>query len=198
MPTYHRVRLQPSKTLNNRQVAFRGRLRIQPIVTIGHSSSTTPRAHQFGRKSRVTHLKKVHEDTRNTIERQVQHLATKLNINKQPMVFNTGDLVWLHLRKERFPQERKSKLRPRADGPFKVLARYNDNAYKIDLPRDKYNVSDILTPRDRCARCLPVIRYRCHVICLRVGSCHVIMCIASSCFQNLHPSGSPRSFRCPF
>ena len=50
VPTYRRVRLQPSKTLNNRQVSFRGCLRIQPIVTIGHSSSTTPRAHQFGRK----------------------------------------------------------------------------------------------------------------------------------------------------
>jgi len=96
----------------------------------------------------VNHLKKVHEDTRHTIERKVQRLATKLNINKQPMVFNIGDLVWLHLRKERFPQEHKSKLRPRADGPFKVLARYNDNAYKIDIPRDKYNVSDIFNIKD--------------------------------------------------
>ena len=58
------------------------------------------------------------------------------------MVFNPGDLVWLHLRKYRFPNERKSKILPRADGPFKVLARYNNNAYKIDIPRDKYNVSD--------------------------------------------------------
>jgi hypothetical protein len=58
-------------------------------------------------------------------------------------MFNLGDLVWLHLRKERFPNERKSKLLPLTDGPFKVLARYNDNAYKIDIPRDKYNVSDI-------------------------------------------------------
>ena len=71
----------------------------------------------------VTHLKKVHEDTRHTIKRQVQRLATKLNINKQPMVFNIGDLVLLHLRKDHFPIERKSKLLPRADGPFKVLAR---------------------------------------------------------------------------
>ena len=52
------------------------------------------------------------------------------------MIFNIGDLVWLHLRKDHFPEERKSKLRPCADGPFKVLARYNDNAYKIDIPRD--------------------------------------------------------------
>ena len=60
----------------------------------------------------VTHLKKVHEDTINTIERQVQRLATKLNINKHSIVFNIGDLVWLHLRKDRFPQERKPKLQP--------------------------------------------------------------------------------------
>ena len=29
-----------------------------------------------------------------------------------------------------------------------MLARYNDNAYKIDLPRDKYNVSDIFNVKD--------------------------------------------------
>ena len=64
------------------------------------------------------------------------------------MVLKIGDLVWLHLRKDRFPQERKSKLLPRADGPFKVLARYNNNAYKIDIPRDKYNVSDAFNVKD--------------------------------------------------
>ena len=56
--------------------------------------------------------------------------------------------MWLHIRKDRFPQERKSKLLPRADGPFKVLARYNDNAYKVELPRDKYNMSDIFNVKD--------------------------------------------------
>ena len=81
---------------------------------------------------------------------------TKLNINKKPMIFNIGDLVWLHLRKDRFPKERKSKLLPQADGPFKVLARYNNNAYKIDIPRDKYSVSDIfnvkISPRTMVMR----------------------------------------------
>ena len=56
--------------------------------------------------------------------------------------------MWLHLRKDIFANERKSKLLPRADGPFKVLACYNNNAYKIDLPRDKYNVSDIFNVKD--------------------------------------------------
>ena len=29
-----------------------------------------------------------------------------------------------------------------------VLACYNDNAYKIDIPRDQYNVSDIFNVKD--------------------------------------------------
>jgi hypothetical protein len=64
------------------------------------------------------------------------------------MVFEQGDLVWVHLRKDRFPAQRKSKLQPRADGPFKVLERINDNAYKIDLPSEygvstTFNVADL-------------------------------------------------------
>ena len=43
----------------------------------------------------------------------------------------------------------------------------------------------VVMPRDRCARCLRVFRCLCHVICLRVAFCHVIMCIASSCFSKL-------------
>src|SRR3954469_11735451 len=35
-----------------------------------------------------------------------------------------------------------------------------------------------VTPRIRCASCPPVIRRRCHVMCLRVALCHVIICIS--------------------
>jgi len=44
------------------------------------------------------------------------------------------------LRKKRFPQRRKSKLRPRADGPFEILEKIIDNAYKVELPGE-YRVS---------------------------------------------------------
>jgi hypothetical protein len=37
---------------------------------------------------------------------------------------------------------RKSKLLPRADGPFKVEERINDNSYKLDLPAD-FGVSPV-------------------------------------------------------
>ncbi|KAL4386593.1 hypothetical protein GQ457_09G017790 [Hibiscus cannabinus] len=56
------------------------------------------------------------------------------------------------MRKERFPNHRKTKLDPRGDGPFQVLERINNNAYKIDLPCEynvstSFNVSD-LSPFD--------------------------------------------------
>jgi hypothetical protein len=52
------------------------------------------------------------------------------------------------LRKERFPDLRKSKLTPRADGPFKIIEKINDNAYKLELPPEfgvspTFNISDL-------------------------------------------------------
>jgi hypothetical protein len=59
-----------------------------------------------------------------------------------------GDLVWLHLRKERFSELRKSKLMSRAANRFKILAKINDNAYKLELPPEfgvspSFNISDL-------------------------------------------------------
>jgi hypothetical protein len=64
------------------------------------------------------------------------------------MLFEPGDLVWVHLWMDHFPEQRKSKLHPRIDGPFKVLRKINDNAYEIDLPNTygvstSFNVSDL-------------------------------------------------------
>lgn len=49
--------------------------------------------------------------------------------------------------KERFPSKRRLKLDPRSDGPFKVLAKVNDNSYKIDL-QDTSGVSATINVAD--------------------------------------------------
>jgi hypothetical protein len=69
-----------------------------------------------------------------------------------PWFASPGDWVWVHMRKERFPAHRKTKLHPRGDGPFQILEKINDNAYKVDLPGEykvfaTFNVSD-LSPFD--------------------------------------------------
>ena len=40
---------------------------------------------------------------------------------RKRVVFALGNLVWLHLRKDRFPNLRMPKLMPHANDPFKVL-----------------------------------------------------------------------------
>ena len=84
------------------------------------------------------------------IERENRLYASKANKGRRLVVFQPGDWVWVHMRKERFPNQRKSKLQPRGDGPFQVLERINDNAYKIDLPGEysvsaTFNVADLTT-----------------------------------------------------
>ena len=75
---------------------------------------------------------KMHETTKENIERMNAKIAD--DQGRKHVTFEPRDLVWLHLRKDRFSDLRKSKLMPRDDGPFKVLEKINDNAYKLELP----------------------------------------------------------------
>jgi hypothetical protein len=90
----------------------------------------------FDATQRAELMLKLHETTKENIERmnaKYKHIGDK---GRKQLDFEPGDLVWLHLRKERFSNLRKSKLMPRADGPFKILEKINENAYKLDLPTD--------------------------------------------------------------
>ena len=49
--------------------------------------------------------------------------------------FKPGDLVWIHLRNERFRLRRKNKLMARGDGPFEIIEKVGSNAYKLQLLR---------------------------------------------------------------
>lgn len=90
--------------------------------------------------ARATQIRDLHVQVRDQIIKHNLQYQQRANIHRKRVVFQEGDLVWVHLRKERFPGGRFGKLQPRADGPFKVLQRINDNAYKIELP-GHYNVS---------------------------------------------------------
>ncbi|KAH9649363.1 Endonuclease [Citrus sinensis] len=91
-------------------------------------------------KKKAECVKQLHERTRQHIEKRTEQYATQANKGCKQVVFQPGDWVWVHMRKERFPAQRHSNLLPRGDGPFQVVAQINNNAYKLDIPSE-YNVS---------------------------------------------------------
>ena len=97
---------------------------------------------------RADFVRKIHEKTKEAIEKKGKYNADRVNKKRKEVLFQPGDMVWVHFRKDRFPVQRKSKLLPRGDGPFKVLAKINDNAYKIDLPTSEFGVSNTFNVAD--------------------------------------------------
>ncbi|XP_015160499.1 uncharacterized protein [Solanum tuberosum] len=85
-------------------------------------------------KKKADMMKKIHEQTRLAIEKKNKEVALRRKKGRKYVVFKPGDLVWVHMRKERFPSKRNTKLHPRGSGPYKVLERIGYNAYKLDLP----------------------------------------------------------------
>ena len=69
----------------------------------------------FDANTRAELMLKLHETTKENIERMNAKYKNAGDKGRKELQFEPRDLVWLHLRKERFPDLRKSKLLSRAD-----------------------------------------------------------------------------------
>ena len=99
---------------------------------------------------KASFIKDLHHHIKLQIEIKVSKYAELANKRRKALIFELRDWVWLHLRKDRFPSQRKSKLMPRGDDPFQVIKKINDNAYELDKPdtylgSHSFNIS-YLTP----------------------------------------------------
>jgi translation initiation factor IF-1 len=102
----------------------------------------------FDASQRSEFILKMHEITKLNIEKMNEKYRIAASKGRKEVKLEPGDLVWLHLRKKRFSKLRKSKLMSHAAGPFKILAKINDNAYKLELPPEFvvspiFNISDL-------------------------------------------------------
>ena len=79
------------------------------------------------------------------IEKQNFKVVSRIHKGQKEIICQPGDLeiicqpvdsVWIHFCKELFSSQRKTNLSPRGDDSYQVLERNNNNAYKIDLPRE--------------------------------------------------------------
>jgi len=108
---------------------------------------TSERVHHDAKK-RADFILKLHKTTKDNIEKMNERYRVAGNKGRKEIKLEPGDLVWLYLRKDRFPDLRKSKLMLRADGPFKIIEKINDNAYKLELPPEfgvspTFNIADL-------------------------------------------------------
>jgi hypothetical protein len=104
--------------------------------------------HVFDASQRSEFIIKMHKTTKLNITKMNEKYRIASSKGQKEVKLEPGDLVWLHLRKERFPNLRKSKLMFHANGPFKILEKINDNVYKLELPPEfgvshTFNISDL-------------------------------------------------------
>jgi len=97
---------------------------------------------------RVSKIQELQRRVQAQIKNSNECYQSQANKHFKQTLFQLGDLVWVHLRKEQFPSKRKSNLMPRANGPFQVLEKVNDDAHKANLPGDygvscTFNVADL-------------------------------------------------------
>jgi hypothetical protein len=108
---------------------------------------TTERVHTDA-KERADFILKMYASTKENIEKITEKYGLVGSQGRKEVKLEPGDLVWLHLSKDRFSDLRKSKLMSRAAGPYKILKKINDNAYKLELPPEfrispTFNISDL-------------------------------------------------------
>jgi hypothetical protein len=99
------------------------------------SLPTTERTHKDA-SERADFIRTLHETTKANIEKMNDKYRIDGSEGRKEVKFESGDLVWLYLKKDRFPELHKSKLMPRAVGPYKIIEKINDNAYKLELPSE--------------------------------------------------------------
>ena len=51
----------------------------------------------------VDFMRKIHEKTKEAIEKKGKYNAARVNKKRKEVVFQPGDMVWVHFRKDRFP-----------------------------------------------------------------------------------------------
>ena len=70
---------------------------------------TSERVHHDA-KEHAEYILKLHETTKENIEKMNERYRDACGKVRKEVKLESGDLVWLHLRKDRFPDLRKSKL----------------------------------------------------------------------------------------
>ena len=89
----------------------------------------------------------IHEELRFNIEKRAKQYGKQANEGYQRLVFDLGEWIQLHIKKERFLIQRCFVLCVRVDGSSKIIKKIRKNAYMLELLDDN-NILPTLNVKD--------------------------------------------------
>ncbi|GJT45496.1 hypothetical protein Tco_0954211 [Tanacetum coccineum] len=104
-----------------------GKYKDTVLFDIGYSIATE----NFAEK-----IEAIQADVRLKLEASNAKYKEDRDKHHRTKIYTEGDLVLVHLQKERFPVGSYNKLKRKKIGPCRILKKINDNAYVVDLPKD--------------------------------------------------------------
>ena len=94
----------------------------------------------------VDDILEVHAQTTQRLEASSSKYKTAADASRRRLIFDAGDMVWVHLTRDRMPARAYNKLKSKKIGPVRVISKINDNVYHLELPSD-ITTSDVFNIR---------------------------------------------------
>jgi hypothetical protein len=98
-------------------------------------------------------MQELHNQIKEQLKKTSSEYKRRADQHRRKLEFEVGDQVLAHLRKEIFPRGTYNKMKLKKIGPCKILRRFGENAYELELPEDVgispiFNIADLYLYRE--------------------------------------------------